>query len=46
MKSFLCNPGRSEGIPIPVRDVEVRHYLKSRALRGTPIAKKTFEVQP
>ena len=40
MKSFLCNLRAQRGNPIPVRDVEGRHHLKSRAQRGTPIAKK------
>jgi hypothetical protein len=42
MKSLLQSRAQ-RGSPIPVRDVEVLLYLKSR---GVPIAKKAFEVQP
>jgi hypothetical protein len=45
MKSF-CVQSRAQRVsPIPVRDVEVLLYLKSRAERGTSIAKKALEVQ-
>ena len=42
----LVQSRAQRGNPIPIRDVELLLYLKSRAQRRTPIAKKTFEVQP
>ena len=45
MKSFLCNPERSAGTLWLKEFLRVLLYLKSRAQRGTPIAKKAFEVQ-
>jgi hypothetical protein len=42
----VCVHSRAQRVsPIPVRDVEVLLYLKSRAERGTSIAKKALEVQ-
>ncbi len=44
MKSFLYKFRTQRGSPGPIRDVEVLVYLKSRAQRGAPIAKKVSEV--
>jgi len=46
MKSFLCKSRVPRVNPVPIKDVEVLLYLKPRAQRGNPIAKKAFEVQP
>lgn len=46
MKNFFVQSRAQRGNSIPIRDVEVLLYLKSRTQRGTPIAKKAFEVQP
>jgi len=45
MKSFCVQSLAQRGNSIPIRDVEVLLYLKSRAQGGTPIANRTFEVQ-
>ena len=44
-RTFFARRGGQRGNPIPVRDVEVLLYLKSRAQRGTPIAKRVLEVR-